>query len=362
MNITKNGASIIQDLIDKAAADGTMRAVVSGNYEIEKTVLLPSGFHLVLEDCYLVLKTGIFANMFTNENLRREIGRKEEGTDRNIRIEGRGNVVLDGGEYNGLSEWTSEKDGFPNISYNCMILFNNVDGFSVSGLHIRNQRWWGMCFLWSRNGKIRDIDFLSDYTWVDDDGVRHEGLDGVEYKRIYIKNSDGMDIRSGCHNIIIENITGFSEDDTVALTGLNGQIENMFSVEGMDTDIRNITVRNVMSTAKCGMVRLLNEDGIKLYNVLIDGVYDTSLHSKYIGRSDYGVRVGDMDMYGERHSTKDECFNITIKNVASRATNVLGLTGEMENITIENIKGFDGFERVLENNSNLDTDELLKKF
>ena len=48
-----------------------------------------------------------------------------------------GRVILDGGEYNGLSEKNSLKDGNPHISVNNLILFTNVDGFTIRGLHLR---------------------------------------------------------------------------------------------------------------------------------------------------------------------------------------------------------------------------------
>ena len=47
---------------------------------------------------------------------------------RNIVIEGRGNVILDGGEHNGLSERNCGRDGRPEIYVNNIILFGGVHG------------------------------------------------------------------------------------------------------------------------------------------------------------------------------------------------------------------------------------------
>jgi hypothetical protein len=71
---------------------------------------------------------------------------------------------------------------------------------------------------------------------------------------------------------VIENITGFTEDDTVALTGLYGRLEKQFEVDGLSIDIYNVTIRNIASASFCTNVRLLNQGEVKLHDILIDGV------------------------------------------------------------------------------------------
>jgi hypothetical protein len=102
-------------------------------------------------------------------------------------------------------------------------------------------------------------------------------------------------------------------------------------------------VRNVSTAALCTNVRLLNQGGIKLYDVMVDGVEDTSLDSPHMDRGLYGVRIGDRGLYGARHATADETYNITIRNVRSRGrTAAVGLAGAMRDVRIENITAFDG--------------------
>lgn len=362
MELIKDGGYFIQNEVNEAVKNGTFKAVISGNYEIEKTVLIPSGFYLVLDNCYLRMADDSFCNMFTNENCRTEIGRTKEGTDRNIVIEGKGNTILDGGTYNGLGERNSLKDGNPHISVNNMILFANVDGFSISGLKIRNHRWWAMNFLFCGHGKIRDIDFCSNPIIIDENG--NEKI-GFQHGPIHdqaphlVKNGDGIDLRAGCHDIIIENITGFCEEDTIAFTGLNGNLEAMYAFEGASTDMYNLIVRNVNASSYCAIVRLLNQSGVKLFNVLIDGVYDSSRECEYMDMGMFGIRIGDTRMYGTRHATEDECFNITVKNLFTRARDVLNIAGSMKNVRLENIKGFDDYKELIVNNSTLSDEELL---
>ncbi len=348
----QNGRTI-RTMIDIAVADGTRQAVVTGDYLIDETILLPSDFTLILENCHLTMAPGTFCNMFRNEHSGTDIGRTPAGTDRNIRILGRGRAILDGGEYNGLSERTSGKDGNPHISVNNLLLFTNVDGFTVEGIHCRNQRWWALNFIYCCHGRLSNIDFCSDDTRVLSDGSRAHGLRRDGYGDVYIKNSDGIDLRSGCHDILIENITGFTEDDTVALTGLNGRMEQLYAVDGLDSSIHNVIIRNVQSSAFCTNVRLLNQSGIRLYNILIDGVMDTSAGSPHLDRGIYAVRIGDNHLYGDRHSTPEETKNITVRNVYGRGSSVVQLAGSITNLVLDNICTFDACTVAVDNQARL---------
>ena len=74
----------------------------------------------------------------------------------------------------------------------------------------------------------------------------------------------------------------------------------------------------------------------------MDGVFDASSSSPYMGRGWSAVLVGDGHLFGSRHSTPDETRNIAIRNVYSRARRAVCLTGGMTNVTLDNINGFDG--------------------
>lgn len=335
-----NNSAIIIAQIAAALADGTRCVTLTGDYSIEETVLLPSDFTLILDNCHLTMAEGTYCNMFRNEHAGTALGRTREGADRNIRILGRGKAILDGGIYNGLCEGNHSKDGRPHISVNNLLLFGNVDGFVIDGIQCKNQRWWALNFLSCCHGQLKNIDFCSDDTQIHPDGTVVHGLTRDNYGGIVIKNSDGIDLRCGCHDILIENITGFTEDDTVALTGLAGSTEALYCVEGDDA-IHNIIIRNVQASAFCAIVRLLNQGGIKLYNILIDGIMDTSLDNPHLDRGIYAVRVGDNNMYGSRHSTPEETKNITIRSVYGRGSSVVQLAGSITNLVLHNINAFD---------------------
>jgi len=358
MTFTQNGGAYWQEKINAAEQTGSRQCTITGNWEIEQTIVLPSDFTLYLDDCHLQMGAGTFCNMFTNRAKMVEGRRTAAQADHNIRIVGRGRAILDGGEYNGLSERNYGKNGLPHISVNNLLLFVNVDGFSISDIHVRNQRWWALNFIYCCHGVIRQVDICADDGLATEDGIRMPNLTLKERKNFpnslpYICNADGIDLRVGCHDIIIENITGFTQDDTVALTGLTGSLETMYAVEDLSTDMYNIIVRNVNSTAACSNVRLLNQSGVKLYNVLVDGVMDASANSPHVDRGIFAVRIGDNRMYGTRHSTPEETKNITIRNIYGRGQAVVELAGSITNLVMDNICGFDTCETVIHNDAKL---------
>lgn len=339
----KGGSEYITAKILEAVKNESRTATVCGNWEIAEAVRLPSNFTLILENAHLRMADGCFSNMFLNEHSGTDIGTTLAGTDSNISIVGRGKAILDGGKYNGLSEKTQLKDGMPPIWKNNLVLFTNVDGFHVSGISCKNQRWWALNFVYCRNGYLGNLDFCSDDTGIDANGNEYHGLKQSAYHEVLIKNSDGIDLRQGCHNVLIENITGFTEDDSIALTAApNGLLEKTFAVEGMLPDIYNVEIKNVKTAAFCANVRLLNQGGAKLHDILVDGVYDVGPESPHLDRGAYTVRLGDKHLYGTRHATPDETYNITIKNVRGGGLFVISLVGGMKDVVLQNIEATNG--------------------
>lgn len=332
------GAEYITAKINEAIEDGTRTATISGRWEIDAPVRLPSNFTLILEDCHLRLCDGCYSNIFVNEHHDTEIGRTLDGTDTNINIIGRGLAILDGGKYNGLSERNHSRDGLPPIWKNNLVLFTNVDGFRVSGISCHNQRWWALNFYYCRNGYIGNIDLCASDIGIDENGNEYHGLVREKYEEVLVKNADGVDLRVGCHDIVIENITGFTEDDTIALTALMGRGERHFAVSGIPSDIYNVKIRNIKSAAFCTIVRLLNQGGTRLHDIDIDGVTDVAPECERLDHGLYAVRVGDVRLYGSRHATADETYNISIKNVVGSGDYVVSLAGDMRDLVVYGIE------------------------
>ena len=304
---------------------------------IESTVYLPDDIEIVLEGAHLRLADGVFCNMFANVNVGTPLGRTAAGEQSNITLRGESGAVLDGGEYNGLSERNCSKDGRPHISVNTTLLFVNVRGLTVENLSIINQRYWGITNIFVRDSVFRNISFRADLSRIDAEGVHHPDELPKSYEEIYVKNADGVDLRVGCHNILIENITGFTEDDTVALTALGGfEAELGYMVEGGDADIHDVKIRNVAADPfVCAVVRLLNDNGYKLYNIEVVNITHVCPKDRTM-RAGRCICIGDMK-YASVHSSFGDTHHIVIRNVVSRAAYAVTLSKGLADSCIENL-------------------------
>ena len=91
---------------------------------------------------------------------------------------------------------------------NIGILLAYVERFSIENIRIKDSHCWAISLERCAFGRVRDIDFASTGSKV---------IDGDTET---ILNQDGLDLRQGCHDITIENITGYTGDDLVAFTNI----------------------------------------------------------------------------------------------------------------------------------------------
>lgn len=160
-----------------------------------------------------------------------------------------------------------------------------------------------------------------------------------------IENQDGIDIRNGCHNIIISDITGRTGDDLIALTAIAN--ENVGFIPGgsfrtthvmhndwtkRDKNIHDIIIRNVMGYSQlCYLIRLLPSNS-RIWNVVIDGVVDTSPDDlEALG----GLLLGDFDFYGI--NLPDSMRNISISNIICNRPNAILVEGWLSDSVITNV-------------------------
>lgn len=314
----------IQNAVNKAKETGINKVIIprlnartnTFVWNIEETVLLPDDITIILDNCILRLADGVFCNIFRNKNTYTKLGKEAEGEQKNIQIIGMGNAVLDGGLPNGLTERTSMKDGYPSVINNNFILFTNVRNFVIKDFTVSNQRWWAFNFYYCQEGYISNINVQA----KDD-----------------IKNQDGIDLRSGCNNIVIENIRGQAGDDLIALTGFQGESEKNFRVKGKDIDIHTCTIRNIKGTSVSkAIVALRNQDGVKLHDIIIDGVSDTSFADEK--NHPYAtVRIGQNAYVTDRPSVLGETYNINVSNVHAACDTAVMLCSTLLNCSFRNI-------------------------
>ena len=280
---------------------------------IDKTILLPSDITIILDDCHLVLEEGVYENIFRNKNLYTDISNKPEGKQKGIRIIGFGDAILDGGKGNDLRESNSEQDGRPNIRFNNFILLHNVDDYVLENFSCVNLRWWAINQICCTNGRLENLRFFNGEL---------------------IPNQDGIDIRIGCSNIYINNVTGRTGDDVIALTALPLGRERLYhQVEGMDSDIHDITIKNVTAHTNYSLVALRNTDGAKMYRICIENIKDCG--GIYGPRS--VVRIGENLYYKERTSVIGETYDINVRGVHSLNRGTIFIGGALNDSHISDV-------------------------
>jgi len=312
----------IQRLVD--ASVGACAVVPPGDYEIGDTIWIPSRTHLVLEGCRLRMKDGVFAQMFKNRP-------DANGETRDVVIDGRGSAVLDGGEPNGLDESTCGKNGMPSPAKNLTIDFREVENFEIRDLAVRNHRWWAFMFLQCCHAKISKIRFFLDRHAID--------------SRARWRNQDGIDLRVGCHDFVIEDIYGETGDDLIALTALGGEFGHGSANPSKSCDIWNVRIRRVRGrTNMCALVRLLAHYGHKVHDISIEDVVEDSFPGVH-DHSQMAIRIGDRlaGYYGndEKNGQKPgDMYNITVDGLVTRALSAVQTADSVRNLTVRNVRLF----------------------
>jgi hypothetical protein len=313
---------------------------------IDSAILLRSNVTLELEDCRIKLSDRCRDNLMRSANCGRGIA--DIRPMRNIHIRGLGRAVLEGADRpraTGDSAKTlgaqtygtdagrageSQKGDWRNLG----ILLAFVEDFSIENLAIKDSHGWAISLERCANGSLRDIDFASSQFKV---------IDGA---RRTILNQDGIDLRMGCHDILIENITGYTGDDLVALTAIPGasragSVEStMVSAtanrgQGLD-DIHHVALKNIRGFCRGGhhIVRFLNTSGVRLYDVLLDGLTDTSPPDVH-GRA--ALKIGDKNPRWGGVTPLGDTSRITVRNVTSRSQHAVLIAGSLTDSTISDV-------------------------
>ena len=315
---------------------------------LDSAILLRSNTTLELDNCRIKLSDRCRDNLMRSANC--GVGISEIQPMRNIHIRGIGKVTLEGADHpraTGDSAKTlgtqtygtdagvageSQKGDWRNIG----ILMAFVEDFSIQNFAIKNSHCWAISLERCAKGTLSDLDFASTQITM---------IDGV---RKTILNQDGIDLRQGCHDIQIENITGYTGDDLVALTAIPGTritagvLESTMvsapakRAQGLD-DIHHVTLKNIKGFCRGGhhIVRFLNTSGLKLHDILLDGLTDTSpadVHDRAV------LKIGDNNPRWGGVTPLGDTFGITVRNVTSRSQHAILIAGSLADSTISNVE------------------------
>ncbi|MCF7848868.1 MAG: family 43 glycosylhydrolase [Kiritimatiellales bacterium] len=339
----------------KAAAAAGCRVVIprtnlggcvpEDRWLLDSAILLESNTVLELDNCHIKL-----SNRCRDNFIRGVSSSNSESAPqplRNIHIRGVGRACLEGadrpratgdsGKTIGAGTYGTDAGVDREKQYgdwrNIGILLGFVQHFSIENLLIKDSHCWGISLEYCAHGKVRDIEFSSDGVKVVDDNSET------------VLNQDGLDLRRGCHDILIENISGRSGDDLVALTALPGRKKSgmvgtayfgeVMLGDGLD-DIRHIVVRNIRGYSAGGhhIVRLLNSGGIRMHDILIDGVVDCTPAGVQPCRAT--LKIGDHN-YGDGAAAVGETCRIVVNNVISKAVHAVLIGGSLSDSIVTNV-------------------------
>ncbi len=367
----ESDSEMIQAALDAAAETGEAVVIPKINartgksvWDITKTILLHDESTVILQNCHLRLGDGAYCNAFANKNSKIPGAIGSEYKQKNISIIGMGSAILDGGihngmyEDNGISRKVMKKYDY-HISENCMMYFRNVENLKINNLTIKNQRYWGICMYTTSYSHISNIRYVSESN---------------------VPNQDGVDICKGCHDIIVENITGCVGDNIVALLTTEDAIYQKVVNNLSDGDIHDITIRNIISygVGGCALIRLLNHDGYKIYNIRIDNVIEASPWSENDAsvaqnpdlvittddegnivpwkklipgeagyRTEAAIIIGESYWYSKEKAKHGETFGISVSNVMTHARYGIFINNTLLDSSFDNIRMFgNGFMAV----------------
>lgn len=322
---------------------------------LDSAILLPSNTTLILDNCALKLSDSCRDNFIRSANS--GVGIKVVERAENIRVVGIGSATLigadrpratgDSGKRLGERAYGTDagKEGESQTGdwRNIGVLFANVHNFLIENVTIKNAHAWSVSLERCENGVVRNLTFESEETRV---------IDGKSVKAL---NVDGLDLRKGCRNIVVDGIFGHTGDDLVAITAIRpGDCEggSLDSTEVSDFaadvnyDVYNITIRNVVGYAAGGhqIVRLLNASGIKIYRVTIDGVMDAS-PGRVVDRAT--IRIGDANPAWGGVTPLGDTYGITISNVHSQSRQAILIAGSLADSTISNVVNYNPEAEIL---------------
>lgn len=380
----KNDSEILNNAVQNRGADGVV--VISPRqtdetrdyWLLDSAVLLPENTTVILQNVKIKLSDRCRDNFFRTANC--GLGIEDPQPIRNVHIRGEGFCLLEGADHPRatgdssklqhapcphfpedickVADWIPEERRSPekldfwdihDHSYGTDagkdgesqygdwrgigILFANTENFSISGLCIKESHGWAISLEACSNGRIEKIDF---------DARMHKMIDGTYMN---MENQDGIDVRNGCHHIVISDITGSTGDDVIALTAIasvpqykpGGSLRSTHVMHNdwsrREKDIHDIIIRNVIAHSYlCYVIRLLPAM-TEIYNIVIDGVIDTQ--PKQYLKQGGTLLIGDSDFYGE--NKPDSLRNIAVSNVICNNRKAISVKGYLTDSVLTNI-------------------------
>ena len=312
---------------------------------IDEAILVPGNLTLIIDNCTIQLSDQARDNFIRSANC--GIGIADVEPIENVRILGVGNAVLLGAEHPratgdgvktlGVRSYGTDA-GKPGEKQtgdwrNIGILLARVHHFTIENLLIKEAHSWAVSLEKCTRGVIRNLAFHATQTRL---------IDGAPQT---ILNQDGLDLRAGCRDILIDTLTGVTGDDLLALTGIclkdspAGTLDHGVSggrFRAPANDIQNIIIRNVIGYSAAGhhIVRFLNTAGLGMRNIVLDGLIDTSPETV----TDHAaIRIGDAQPAWGGVTPLGDTSGFQIRNVFSKARSAILVGGSLCDSVIDGV-------------------------
>lgn len=343
--IGKCDAESIQNAVDLAAKLGVNKITIprynkrtdSHEWIITEAIKLPSYMVVVLDNCHLTLSRGSCCNIFVNSDCYTELGKTLDGEQIGIKLLGEGNVILDGGEHNGLFERNQKQYGFPSVWNNALVLFHNVKDFVIENIHFAHLRWKAVALMYARHGRIQNLSFME---YENQPGLPDLGC---------------LYVCLGCNNLFIQDLNTKSSQCGITLRASRQDLVDHSAVRGKPMDINDVMIRNITADAFRGdVINIYNDNGCNVYNILVEGVMDASRReTKHMPNA--VVELGNPSL----NVTEGELYNITVRNVMSRSRAIVLFNGKVKNSSFYNLKTFDDGIRAVATEKNAQLENVL---
>ncbi len=277
-------------------------------WDIDRAIRLPSNCTVELWGAHLRQTDYSYDNLFVNEGPENE----------NITVTGLGDALLDSGEPNGLKEKNAGTLGLPDITANALMLFRHVRGLTVENLNIHESRWYGLVCYYCTQGRAADLHLYAPPIFPD--------LGGIQ-------------LRSGCRDFLVEDISGMSGEDMVIL-GAQALDDDRSDPRGKTPDICDILVRHLLvNSSRCCSLNILAHDGRRISRVVAETFLDCSLPEQK-KQPWAAVSLGSVQGYRQAPGGVEDISHITLRDIYSRGGRVVTVAGGASHVKAHNLHGF----------------------
>lgn len=318
-------------LMDAEAVSPRTVVFDGADYHIDEAIVISSHTHVIVDGCKIKQNDEVFDNVFRGSNT---VVNPDDpygypldaGEICDVKIEGRGGARLVGtdvprvGYHPVLCEnqaMTGDFWGWRTL----MISFVFAEDVEISGLELTQTMCWAISFEYSTRVYVHDLAIHSN-----------------------VKNGDGIDFRSGCHHCTVENISGYTSDDTIACSALSSGLRGKYPYKnylyptspasafanGRSGDIHDIEIKNIRTGGLHHGVICLAARGNQVYNVTISDFEETAIGSR---ASTVKIYTG----YGDGYTAGD-IHDIKVNNIHSKqARYAVELGADVRNVELNGI-------------------------